>query len=119
MLVLRVLAALLAAAFLGFTLGMLKDYFKLFPPERYDFVWPFMCSFCAVAGAVVMAFMKPSRLTALTGKAGGRVVELPAATGKQPAAAVPASSEVPGMPTFDFDQNSSGSTEAADLKEQP
>lgn len=102
---LRVLGALIVAAIVGFTLGMLKDYFKLFPPEQYEYVWPFMCAFTAVAGAAVMANMKPTRLGGLAAPAQAPARRAEPASGKALTPATGTSSDVPGMPTFDFDHS--------------
>lgn len=123
MLMLKVGGALIAAGILGFTLGMLKDYFKLFPPEQYEYVWPFMCGFSAVAGAVVMAFMKPSRIGAGATQP-TRAAQPTLARPQQQASVVPVppapqgSSEVPGMPTFDFEQAQAAADAMAEAQQE-
>jgi hypothetical protein len=114
MLLLRVLGALIVAALIGFVIGMLKDYFKLFPDSGYAYVWPITCAASAFVGAFVMACMKPSRLVSGGGPPARTVPIRSAKAASGPAALPPArtalpadmatSHEVPGMPTFDFDK---------------
>jgi hypothetical protein len=128
MLFLRVLAGLAAAALVGFLFGMVKEDFNLFPDQDYAHVWPIACAASAFAGALLMALLKPSRFVSAGGaarppqatrapqpakpqaaSAGSRPASPTAAPAAQPLPpGMETSSEVPGMPTFDFDQARAG-----------
>jgi hypothetical protein len=114
MIVLRVMGGLLLAGLICGVAGVFKEYFHLWEAPNLQYQWPIAMAASGAVGALIMAYMKPTRLA-------GTPAALPR-TGQDGRAARPSalraggtSSEVPGMPTFDFDKAraAGGTTDAA------
>jgi hypothetical protein len=133
----RTLGGLILATVVGLVLGAIKDYLKLFPETAWAYTWPFAMGGAAFIGALLMALMRP----VATGTAAARPFPQAKAAGQKPGAAsnrpssqygnapaaggstsspVGSSSEVPGMPTFDFDKaRAAGGTRVAPPQPMP
>jgi hypothetical protein len=124
MVVLRVIGGLLLAALVCGVAGVFKDYFHLWEADNLQYQWPIAMAASGALGALVMAFIKPSRIVPAT--APPAALRQPAGQSQRPATtaiqAKPSggatSSEVPGMPTFDFDK-ARGSIETAEQAGTP
>jgi hypothetical protein len=126
MVFMRTLGGLIAATVVGLILGAIKDYLHLFPEVDWAFTWPFAMGGAAFVGALMMALMRPVAVApagsrpAMANKPAAKQVSRPAQGGAKLPTPSPTSQEVPGMPTFDFDQarnvNVTGSPSAAPAK---